>query len=417
MYHTQETGAFVPFCETVIRRYSSFRELPPHNVMDPKLLHGEIYLTLTARTPVIVSGGKSIHEGDVRISLFATDAYGRYRIPGSSLRGLIRQNMQILGLGLVRVGREDEIPAKPALANRRHPADGLPQSYRIPEDQDFLDYVRSIMGFVGRKHSVPKRNGGTKLVSDCYRTRISVGDLRAVGTTKELHTVLLQQELPQQDSDRFIIRENGSFRLKGTRQYPLREVSQNQSYLSKQGFRPLAAGTQFTGTIRYRNLHADELGLLLWCLRLEEGCLHTMGMAKAAGYGQMELKIDSLVEYEPAQLYSSLTSSGIRRGETGQRIDALIRAYRSYAAEQSGIHPTSLLEMPHIRTFLKLKGWQPQTEDQTAAVTSKSAAPSKPPAPSQKELRRKAKKEAKPQASAQEVSSWKAMLSDKYKSN
>ena len=139
-----------------------------------------------------------------------------------------------------------------------------------------------------------------------------------------------------------------------------------------------------------------------------------MGMAKSAGYGQMELKIDSLVEYEPAELYSSLTSGGIRRGETDQRIDALIRAYRSYAAEQSGIHPASLLQMPHIRTFLKLKGWQP--EDQ-AAVPSAPAAPPKPPALSQKELRKKAKKEAKPQASAEEVSSWKAMLSDKYKRN
>lgn len=416
MYHTQETGAFVPFCETVIRRYTSFRELPPHDVMDPRLLHGEIHLTLTARTPVIVSGGRHFKEGAASVSLFATDAYGRYRIPGSSLRGLIRQNMQILGLGLVRVGREDEIPNLP-VANNGRPADGLPQSYRIPEDQDFLDYPRSIMGFVGRKHSVTSRYGKPKWVSDCYRTRISIGDLHAVGTPRELHTVLLQQELPRQDSDAFIIQENGRFRLKGTRQYPLREVSQNQPYFSKQGFRPLAAGSQFTGTIRYRNLHADELGLLLWCLRLQEGCLHTMGMAKAAGYGQLELKIDSLVEYDPAQLYSSLTVGGISRGETGVRIDALINAYQDYAVKQTNIHPTSLLEMPHIRTFLKLKGWQPQTEDQTAAVTSKPAAPPKPPAPSQKELRKQAKKEARPQASAEEVRNLRAMLSSHFKGN
>lgn len=413
MYHTQETGTFVPFCETVIRRYPSVRELPPHNVMDPKLYHGEIRLTLTARMPVIVSGGRQSKEGGVSVSLFATDAYGRHRIPGSSLRGLIRQNMQILGLGLVRVGREDEIPNLP-VANHGRPADGLPMSYRIPEDQDFLDYPRSIMGFVGRKHSIINRYGKPKWVSDCYRTRISVGDLSVVGTAKELHTVLLQQELPRQDSDIFITRENGGFRLKGTRQYSLREVSQNQSFFSKQGFRPLAAGTQFTGTIRYRNLHADELGLLLWCLRLEKGCVHTMGMAKSAGYGQMELKIDSLVEYDPAQLYNSLTSSGIRRGETGQRIDALISAYRSYAAGQGGIHSASLLEMPHIRTFLKLKGWQPEAQ---AAVPSTPAVPPKPSAPSQKELRKQAKKAAKPQASSEEVSSWRAMLSDKYKNN
>lgn len=415
MYHTQENGAFVPFCETLIRRYTSFRDLPPHNVMDTKLFHGEIHVTLTARTPVIVSGGKRSREGDVSVALFATDSNGHYHIPGSSLRGLIRQNMQILGLGLIRVGREEEIPDQP-VANNGRPTDGLPASYHIPEDQDFLDYPRSIMGFVGRKHSVTDSYGKIRWVNDCYRTRISVGDLCVVGSPRELHTVLLRQEQPWQDSDRFIIRENGGFRLKGTRQYPLREISPNQPYFSKQGFRPLAAGSQFTGTIRYRNLHADELGLLLWCLRLEEGCLHTMGMAKAAGYGQMELKIESLTEYDPTQLYSSLIASGISRGETGVRVDTLINVYQDYAVKKINIHPESLLEMPHIRTFLKLKGWQPQTEIQTVAIPSKPAAPPNPAALSQKELRKQAKK-AKPQASAEEVHDFRIMLSSRFKGN
>lgn len=406
MYHMQDNGIFVPFCETVIRRYPDVKALPPHNVMNPGLLHGEIHLTLTAKTPMMVCGGRHVREGDATVALFATDTQGRYRIPGSSLRGLIRQNMQILGLGMIRAGRGGEIADEPYVDGIHSPTEGLPDSYKIPDDQDFLDYPRSVMGFVGRMRTII-RNGKPKRINDCYRSRVSIGDLSAVGTPRQLRTVLIQQKLPDQDSDMFIAREGGTFRLKGFRQYPLRKVRESQPYDAKGGFRPLEAGTRFTGTIRYRNLHEDELGLLLWCLRLEEGCLHTMGMAKAAGYGQVELKIDSVVEYEPAQLYSALTSGGIRRGETDQRVGQLIDAYRSYTLR----HTADLLKMPHIRTFLKLKGWVPAGEEAPVA-----AAP-KPAAPSAKELRRKAKKEAKPQATAEELSSWRAMLSGNFKGN
>lgn len=434
MYHTQENGSFVPICETVIRRYPDVRTLPSHGIMDPKLCHGEIRLTLTAKTPVMVSGGSYVWEqhpnndDKTKVALFSRDSRGQYRIPGASLRGLIRQNMQILGLGVIRVGREDDIsseavapgtgPNNEVPAAYRRPDPGLPASHRIPGDQDLLDYPRSVMGFVGRKHTITLRNGKTKEVSDCYRTRVSVGDLTAAGSPMELRTVLIQQEQPHQDSGSFIIPESGGkFRLKGIRQYPLREVSQHQPYASKQGFRPLAAGTRFTGTIRYRNLHEDELGLLLWCLRLEEGCLHTMGMAKAAGYGQMELKIDALVEYDPVQLYGSLTSGGSSRGAADQRIAALVGAYQSYAARQIQKAAADIPQMPHIRTFLKLRG-MPQATVETArpAAAPKPVEPPKPAEPSQKELRRQAKK-AKPQASAEQVSDWRTMLSGNFKKN
>lgn len=398
MYQSHNNKPFVPFCETVITRYPSAKALPRHDVMDPKLLHGEIRLTLTAKTPVIVSGGTRIRESGASIALFATDAQGRYRIPGSSLRGLIRQNMQILGLGLVRVGREDEISDQ-KLANGCFPAQGLPGSYRIPENRDLMDYPHSIMGFVGRKRTESVR-GRSKQVSDCYRTRISVGDLRAVGAPKVLHTVLLRQEAPDQSSECFLTRTPDGFRLSGTRQFPPREPAKSQPYGSTQGFRPLDVGTQFSGSIRYRNLHPDELGLLLWCLRLEAGCLQTMGMAKGAGYGQLELQINELLEYDPTELYGSLTGSGIRRGETARRVEELIGAYQAYAAKVTG---ESLPGMPHIRTFLELR--TPKADEPPAA-----------PMPSQKELRKQAKKAAA-QASTEDVSSWKAMLSGKFTKN
>ena len=39
-------------------------------------------------------------------------------------------------------------------------------------------------------------------------------------------------------------------------------------------------GTTFSGTIRFKNLKEDELGLLLWSLLLNDGCYQSIGMGK-----------------------------------------------------------------------------------------------------------------------------------------
>lgn len=110
---------FVPFCDQPIRwddlperlpmhdeidetsSGSKRREqLPRHDVIDETLLTGEIHVTFTAETEICVGDIKG-NSGD-----FVTGPDGKYQIPGSTLRGLIRGNMQILGMGLVRTGED-----------------------------------------------------------------------------------------------------------------------------------------------------------------------------------------------------------------------------------------------------------------------------------------------------------------------
>ena len=84
---------FVPFSNKVLCRYGSVKELPSHDRLDKDLHSGEIHLTIEAKTPLFIS--------DKNGYFFRTPA-GTCAIPGSSLRGLVRENMQILGFGLVR---------------------------------------------------------------------------------------------------------------------------------------------------------------------------------------------------------------------------------------------------------------------------------------------------------------------------
>ena len=79
--------------ERVIVRYPSLGDLPRHDTADPALKTGEIHVTITAKTPVFVSDGNQ-H--------FFRGPNGKLMIPGSTVRGLVRENMQILGFGLIR---------------------------------------------------------------------------------------------------------------------------------------------------------------------------------------------------------------------------------------------------------------------------------------------------------------------------
>lgn len=69
--------------------------------------------------------------------------------------------------------------------------------------------------------------------------------------------------------------------------------------------RPMKKGTAFSGTIRFKNLEEDELGLLLWSLVLNDGCYQSIGMGKPYGFGRMSVKLDKLRLFDFAALYSA----------------------------------------------------------------------------------------------------------------
>lgn len=76
---------FVPFYNKVYPH----NKFTSHNSVEENLITGEITYKITAETPIMIDDGTN-H--------FFTDAKGRYAIPGSTMRGLIRNNVQVLGL-------------------------------------------------------------------------------------------------------------------------------------------------------------------------------------------------------------------------------------------------------------------------------------------------------------------------------
>lgn len=90
---------FIPYAPKVLENYKSPKELPKHNAVEEELYSGSITFTLHAETPVFVGGADG--------TTFYRTASGKCALPGSSIKGLIRTNMQILGAGSIADDVED----------------------------------------------------------------------------------------------------------------------------------------------------------------------------------------------------------------------------------------------------------------------------------------------------------------------
>lgn len=90
---------FISLPEKVYERYPALEALPKHHEIKEELLSGEISYHIKAESDIFV-GGSNKEE-------FYKGTNGKYAIPGSSIRGLIRNNVQILGLGSIEGDTED----------------------------------------------------------------------------------------------------------------------------------------------------------------------------------------------------------------------------------------------------------------------------------------------------------------------
>lgn len=224
---------------------------------------------------------------------------------------------------------------------------GLPESHKAGMDK--LDFPRAILGYVSK-------NSGS------YRSRVSFGDFAADGEAYEMPPIsmILGEPKPSYYPGYVVGGKHYNhedFRLRGYKQYWLKEVEatdDNGKPRAATTIRPLPRGTKFSGTIRYKNLTEAELGLLLWCLRLEKGCYQSVGMAKPYGYGRMRLTIDAIKEFEAPALYDSgsFLVSDTKSDTAG--VEEYIKKYCDYA-EQHLADLAPIKENSPLRDFFFMK--------------------------------------------------------------
>lgn len=225
--------------------------------------------------------------------------------------------------------------------------------------KDRIDYNRSLFGYARADQS--------------YRSKVSFSDAVVTGKarTASSQRLILAEPKPASCPDYLkpqtsrmgqaesVTYNADQFELRGAKQYWLhKQAPVNTAGMNPRNekvasvIHPLETGTKFQGRIRFQNLLQDELGLLLWAVRLEDNCWMNVGKAKAYGYGAISVSIleakvlDLEKAYEQTQTLDFQPFCSIS-------VDEMIEAYQTQISRFLGGRKPQTL--PHIKDFFRMK--------------------------------------------------------------
>lgn len=123
-----------------------------------------------------------------------------------------------------------------------------------------------------------------------------------------------------------IINYNDSFEIRGIKQYWIKnyvtesEIKENSKVDSI--LHPIDKGSSFKGKIHFTNLSNEELGLLLWALKVENNAHENIGMGKPFGFGHIVIKGINLKLEDYEDKYLSMSINCFKDGDKEEFIEA-----------------------------------------------------------------------------------------------
>lgn len=218
-----------------------------------------------------------------------------------------------------------------------------------------LDYPHAILGFTHNFKDENKKSSNTS-----YRSRVSFGDfeMQSEPEKRVTYKTVLGEPKPSYFPSYTVNGQHYSedFRLRGFKQYWLKKANAPEPPNDNENvpaiMRPMPEKSVFSGTIRFKNLKEDELGLLLWSLVLNDGCYQSIGMGKPYGFGRMSVKLDKLRLFDFAALYSV---SGFESAGRTAECKPFIRAYKQFMNDHKTKTVPEVDDRPEIKDFFYLK--------------------------------------------------------------
>lgn len=192
----------------------------------------------------------------------------------------------------------------------------------LKQEKKELDYVRALFGYADEKDARKGRVSFEDVVEvhkgDAVADEESVAlDAEDTAVSGQVRSYVLAGPKPTSYLD-YLIQNNTKastyndkdFGIRGVKQYWIKqEIDQEEpnakGIKSASTFETLPAGTIFRGTLHFKNLRKEELGLLLWSLELEGGSLQNIGKGKPYGFGAVKIKIDSIKRFDKEKAYCS----------------------------------------------------------------------------------------------------------------
>lgn len=197
------------------------------------------------------------------------------------------------------------------LPYNQSPRDFVPPELRQPEDIDFVD---AIFGYVRDEEmpaGIPQHFAGRLRVGDAkFKSAVDGIWLSPEPVTLKILSgpkpTTFQHYLEQSAPDErrnlrhYASRTPEETKIRGNKLYWHRGiVSQAEiedldvnwaTDTQHTQVKPVKAGVEFESVIAFDNLSAEELGALMWALKLPDRCCHKLGMGKPLGLGAVKIK-------------------------------------------------------------------------------------------------------------------------------
>ncbi len=229
--------------------------------------------------------------------------------------------------------------------------EGLKQKCR----KDRMDYSRAIFGYAGDDSS--------------FRSKVSFSDAVVTEGAKAASRQQLILAEPKPTSYFDYLQQNlhgpantyntDGFALRGAKQYWLHtKAPVNTTGMNRKndkvvsGMQPLEQGVRFRGKIRFQNMTQEELGLLLWAVRLDPDCWMNVGKAKAYGYGAIAVNITEVKAIDLKKAYGQKQTLELQPFRD-ICVNEMITAYQESMKRFLG--GRKITDLPHIKDFFCMK--------------------------------------------------------------
>lgn len=241
---------------------------------------GKIVCTLINLTPISIGSEKSTEFIKFK---------DKYVIPASSLKGEVRNIVEILTTSCIKNVKE------------KHLYKRIPEKFKPCKNTEHLCFACRLFGSTGNDMEE------ISISQKSYRGRVFFSD---VVIDKNVNTLTLsfllggpRVEEREPAMKRFYTTSSG--KIRGRKFFWHQKKLFNKNNLindfpqsSKKVMSTVSCidiNHEFKFKVHFEKLTAEELGTLVYALELEEGLLHKFGRAKAYGFGSCKIKIEKIL--------------------------------------------------------------------------------------------------------------------------
>lgn len=320
------------------------------------LYSGHLSIAITTEMPLFIPDTDAFLKDPEKAGEHIFNNAGKYILPGSSLKGLLRSVVETLCSGCLKM------VSLPVGYDER----SIPPAFERCQDNRNLCMACRVFGMM------PEGQSNAQV----FLGKLNIGDaLTRKGKFayhRPIYTAVLEAPKPRHRAfyldvnRRFIAGRKFYFHHYGELKEERRliPIPNSPGSFRNQHIEPLDRGTVFDARIDFTNLEADEFAALLLAITLKPEMRHKIGYGKPIGLGSIRMELTGLSLVDYAARYAVSRASRTNRGistYSHEQLTSMVRERMASFDERVHNAWQSFAERPALGQLQAIWNWQPHS--------------------------------------------------------